>query len=148
MTERREIEQQLTDEQLDRLLDGLEIEKAPPGLSRRLMAIPDTQPAPASQPGRERKRGWLPGWLLAPVFAAAPLALFLALMMQPQTPSEVEVRQAQQDLAVAFEYIQGVGDYTGVQIHDILGAGLQRSVKEPLSRHMPYTEQSQQETTS
>ena len=142
-------EPNLTDEQLETLLDDLEIEKAPDSLTHRLMSIPETEPAPA---GDGQNKGWLPswlpGWVLGPAFAAAPLALFVALMMQPRTPSDAEVQQARQDLAVAFSYIQGASQYTGLQIQSVLGEGLEKSVTEPLSRHMPFTEQSRKETTS
>lgn len=145
MTDRPESKRQLNDDQLERLLDELDIEKAPASLNRRLMAISETEPPP--RPDRSRK-GWLPAWLLAPAFAAAPLALFVALMMQPKTPSDAEVLQARQDLALAFEYIQGVSADTGLQIQGVLGDGLNKSIKGPLSRHMPYTEQSHKETRS
>ena len=139
----------LTDEQLETLLNDLEIEKAPDSLTQRLVAIPESEPAPASEgQGKSWLPSWLPGWVIGPAFAAAPLALFVALMMQPRTPSDAEVQQARQDLAVAFSYIQGASQYTGLQIQAVLGEGLEKSVTAPLSRHMPYTEQSRKETTS
>ena len=82
------------------------------------------------------------------------LHLFLALgliglvLMQPQQPSQADVEQARQDLAVAFAYLDKAGLRTGDEIQSILGRELRQSVKEPLSRYMPYTEQFRKEETS
>ena len=88
----------LLDRQLDELLEQLEIEQAPPSLTRRLYRIP------RDEGGRQGWWRWpLPGlsprWVLAPALAAALLAVGVVLML-PRQPSQEEIFQAQQELAV------------------------------------------------
>ena len=76
-----------------------------------------------------------------------------SLDMHRQLHGKIEVRSrvtisSAEDLALAFSYIDNVGIRTRTEIHSILGDGLRRSVKDPLSRHMPYTEQSVKEETT
>jgi hypothetical protein len=68
--------------------------------------------------------------------------------MQDRGPSADEVEQARQDLAVAFAYLDKAGVRTGNEIQNILGSELRHSVKEPLSEHMPFTEQFRKEETT
>ena len=136
-------EQHIDDKRLEQLLDELEVEKAPDHLAYRLRAIADEQPIPATA---AKQPGWrLPKWLVAPAMAAAPLALMVAVIVQKDEPSPSEIEQARQELATAFAYIDSVGLRTGHEIQEILGSGLQRSVKEPLSEHLPFTAQSLEE---
>lgn len=135
------------DAQFDHLLSQLEIEKAPASLTRRLKRIPREH--------REKKPllpwlfpGPLPKWVMAPAFAAVPLIVLTVVMMQPREPSAAEVEQARQDLAVAFAYLDKVGSRTGNQIHSVLGGELRHNVKDKLSEHIPFTEQSKQEETT
>jgi len=139
------------DAQIEELIGQLTIEKAPPTLSARLHRIPDEESR--RQPGKEKRRSWfrpgpLPRWVLAPAFAAVPLLVLVVILMQPRQPSAAEIEQARQDLAVAFAYLDKVGNQTGHEIRSILGAELKHSVKEPLSEHMPFTEQSLKEETT
>ncbi len=132
------------DRQLDALLAGLEIEQAPPSLTRRLHRIP------LEEGGREpwwQKLGPRPNasrWVLAPALAAALLTLGVVLMM-PREPSQQEILQARHDLAVAFGYIDRAGVLTGEEIRSILGQELRLPVKENLSKHIPFTEQFRKE---
>ncbi len=136
-------EQEL-ERQLDVLLAGLEIEQAPPSLTRRLHRIP------LEEGGREpwwQKLGPRPNasrWVLAPALAAALLTLGVVLMM-PREPSQQEILQARQELAVAFSYIDRAGVLTGEEIRSILGEELRLPVKENLSKHIPFTEQFRKE---
>ena len=133
---------------LESLLEKLEIESAPASLTSRLYRIPE----------EESHKGWkwpwqwnfnpVPGWVMAPALAAVPLLVIGLVLMQPQQPSQADVEQAQQDLAVAFAYLDKAGLRTGDEIQSILGRELRHSVKEPLSRHLPYTKQFRKEETS
>ena len=133
---------------LESLLEKLEIESAPASLSSRLYRIPE----------EESRKGWkwpwqwnfnpIPGWVMAPALAAVPLLVIGLVLMQPQQPSQADVEQARQDLAVAFAYLDKAGLRTGDEIQSILGRELRHSVKEPLSRHVPYTKQFRKEETS
>jgi len=135
------------DAQLDALMEQLTVEKAPASLTRRLKAIPREQ-------GRAGSRwSWLtppqfPRWAMAPAFAAIPLLVVAVMLMQPRQPSAAEVEQARQDLIVAFTYMDKVGVRTGSEIQTILGSELRRGVKDTLSEHLPFTEQSLKEETT
>lgn len=134
------------DERLDVLFRQLGVERAPPGLTRRLHRIP-----------REEgyRSGWhrlfrpaaVPRWVLAPALAAALLAVGVVLTL-PRGPSEAEVLQARRDLALAFRYVDRAGVITGREIKAALGGELRDPVKDNLSKHIPFTEQSLKEETS
>jgi hypothetical protein len=135
------------DAQMEHLLNQLEIEKAPASLTRRLRQIP------REHPEHKPRLPWLfpgplPKWAIAPALAAVPLILVAVVMMQPRQPSPAQVEQARQDLAVAFAYLDKAGLRTGNRIQSILGSELRHSVKDPLSEHIPFTEQSLQEENS
>ncbi len=133
--------------ELDDLMGQLTLEKAPASLTRRLKRIP-------REYGEKANRwSWLmpgafPRWAMAPAFAAVPLLVLVVVMMQPRQPSQAEIEQARQDVAVAFAYLDKVGYRTGSQIQTVLGGELRSSVKEPLSKHIPFTEQSRKEETT
>jgi len=132
--------------QINALMDQLTVEKAPATLSRRLKRIP------REQRSRENRWSWLtpgpfPRWAMAPAFAAVPLLVLALVLMQPRQPSPAEVEQARQDLAVAFAYLDKVGYRTGTEIQTVLGGELRHSVKDKLSEHIPFTEQSRKEET-
>ena len=142
----------LTDEQLEAMLAELEIEKAPAILTSRLNRIPEQE----SRKGLSGFNQWFarwfanpaPRWVMAPALAAVPLIVLTVALMQDRGPSADEVDQARQDLAVAFAYLDKAGVRTGNEIQNILGSELRHSVKEPLSEHMPFTEQFRKEETS
>ena len=133
---------------LDSLLEQLEVESAPASLTSRLYRIPE----------EESSKGWkwpwqwnfnpAPRWVMAPALAAVPLLVIGLVLMQPQQPSKADVEQARQDLAIAFAYLDKAGLRAGEEIQSVLGEELRHSVKEPLSRHLPYTEQFRKEETS
>ena len=135
------------DAQMDHLLNQLKIEKAPASLTRKLKQSPREH--------REKKPllpwlfpGPLPKWVMAPAFAAVPLAFLVVVLMQPRQPSPQDIEQARQDLVVAFTYHDKAGLRTGNQIQSVLGGELRHNVKDKLSEHIPFTEQSLQEESS
>ncbi len=138
----------LTDEQLEAMLAELEIEKAPASLTSRLNRIPE------EEAGKGWKWPWQwftapqPRWVMAPAMAVAAVAVLTVALNQQRGPSDAEVEQARQDLAVAFAYMDKVGVRTGNEIQAVLDNGLRKTVKQPLSEHMPFTEQSRKEKTT
>jgi len=132
--------------QIDAKMQQLTVEKAPASLSRRLSRIP------REERRKENRWSWLmpgqfPRWAMAPAFAAVPLLVLAFVLMQPQQPSADEVKQARHDLAIAFAYLDKVGYRTGREIQTVLGGELRHSVKDNLSEHIPFTEQSRKEET-
>jgi hypothetical protein len=154
------------DEQLDALFKQLGIEKAPRSLTRRLHRIPREEGHAAGW-RRLLRPATAPRWVLVPAFAAALLAVGIVLTLPERTvpgptvpgptapgptvlnrPSQAEVLQARQDLALAFSYIDKAGVITGREIQSVLGAELVHPVKDNLSKHIPFTEQSLKEKTT
>jgi hypothetical protein len=88
---------------------------------------------------------------LAPALAAALLAVGVVLTL-PRQPSEAEVLQARQELALAFHYIDKAGAITGQEIQAVLGGKLREELRDPvkdnLSKHFPFTEQSLEEEST
>jgi hypothetical protein len=136
---------------LDELLARLEIERAPASLTHRLRRIPAEQ----QTRGATARPWWsrlLPTgaplrWAAAPALAAALIALGVVLL-QPRQPSPADIREAREELALAFSYIDQAGLRAGSEISSVLGLELRRTVKENLSRNIPFTEQSRKEETT
>jgi len=129
--------------QLNAMMQGLGVERAPASLRRKLKRIPREQ--------RRRDRQWSwqpPRWALAPALAAVPLLVIGIVLMQPRQPSQAEVEQARQDLALAFSYLDKAGYRTGQEIQSVLGSSLRHTVKDSLSKHIPFTEQFRKEETT
>lgn len=143
---RRQSEAEL-DRALEQLFGQITIERTPASLRRRLRRIPLEQ-----QP---RERWWQrllaptpgPRWVLVPALAAAVLVVGIVLVM-PRQPSQQDVLQARQDLAVAFSYIEQAGLATSREIESALGDGLRHPVKDSLSEHIPFTRQFRKEESS
>jgi len=136
------------DDAIEAMLARLEIEKAPASLTRRLLRIPDEERAGKRPWTRWLSPGQVPGWLLAPAMAAIPLLVVAVLLSQPPRHSAEEIEQARHQLAVAFTYIDKAGFRTGHEIQAALGGELRQTVKDPLSRHIPFTTQSQKEDST
>jgi len=139
------------DRRIEAMLEQLTVEKAPESLSLRLNRIPEEENR--KQRLKAHRWSWLkpgsfPRWALVPAFAAVPLLVAVVMLMQPGQPSPAEVEQARQQLALAFHYLDKVGYRTGHEIKSVLGAELRHSVKEPLSEHMPFVNQSLKEETT
>jgi anti-sigma factor RsiW len=124
--------------ELQRDMERLGVEAAPKSLRRKLRRIP-----------REQRTTWRPQrWALATAMAAVPLLVIGITLMQPRQPSAAEVEQARQDLALAFSYIEQVGNRTGGVLNDVLATELQHNVTDNISKHIPFTESSQEEKNS
>ena len=124
--------------ELQRDMDRLGVERAPKSLRKKLRRIP-----------REHRQGWRPQrWVLATSMAAVPVLVMAITMMLPQQPSAAEVEQARRDLAIAFTYIEEVGSRTGLILDEVLESELQHTVTDNISKHIPYTEPSQEEKNS
>lgn len=99
--------------QLQQVMDGIHVERAPASLGKRLRAIPREQrPAPAISL-------FQPRWAIA--LATIPLVVIALSMMQPDTPSASEIAKARQELAIAFAYLDKAGQLTGREIESKVG---------------------------
>jgi len=121
--------------QLQRSMDSIGIEQAPASLRRKLRDIPRNN----------RQRQSPRRWVMTTAMASIALLAIGLVLTQPQQPSQAEVEQARQDLAVAFTYINQIGHLTGNRIHDVLGSQLRHGVTDNISKHIPFTEQSLKE---
>ncbi len=121
--------------QLQRSMDSIGIEQAPARLRRKLRDIPRNN----RQSQRPRR------WVMTTAMASIALLAIGLVLTQPQQPSQAEVEQARQDLAVAFTYINRIGAITGERIHSVLAAQLRHGVTDNLSKHIPFTEQFRKE---
>jgi hypothetical protein len=135
-------------ESLEAMLARLEIERAPASLTRRLMRIPREEGSDVPLWARWLPRRRASGWLLAPALAAVPLLVLSLLLLQPPRHSAEEIEQARRQLAVAFAYIDRAGFRAGDEIQTVLGEELRHSIKDPLSRHIPFTTQSHKEDST
>ena len=138
----------LTDEQLDAMLADLDTENAPASLTSRLNRIPEEEGSKGWKWPWQRLSEQQPRWVMAPALAAIAVAVLAGVLMQDRGPSAAEVEQARKDLAVAFAYLDKAGMRTGAEIQEIVGSELRHGVKQPLSEHMPFTEQFRKEETS
>ena len=121
--------------QLQRSMDSITIEQAPASLRRKLRNIPRHNRQ--SQPPHR--------WVIATAMASIALLAIGLVLMQPRQPSQADVEQARQDLAVAFNYIDKIGNMTGNRIHSVLASQLRNGVTDNISKHFPFTEQSLKE---
>jgi len=99
--------------QLQQLMDGLHVERAPASLRKRLISIPREQRTPTGF------RFLQPRWAMA--LAAVPLAIITLNLMQPDVPSADEIATARQELAIAFAYLDKAGEFTGREIESKVG---------------------------
>ncbi|MFB3078092.1 MAG: hypothetical protein ACE1Y4_08785, partial [Lysobacterales bacterium] len=84
-------------------------------------------------------------WVMTAAVASIALLATSLVLMQPRQPSQADVEQARQDLAVAFNYIDKIGNRTGDRIHSVLALQLHKGVTGNISKHFPFTEQSLKE---
>lgn len=118
--------------QLQRSMESIGLERAPASLRRKLREIPRN----SRQNQRPRR------WVMTTAMASIALLATGLVLMQSRQPSQADVEQARQELAVAFTYIEKVGDRAGSQIHNILGSELRQDVTGNISKYIPFTEQS------
>jgi len=105
--------------QLQQAMDGIKVERAPDSLRKRLKAVPR----------QHRRAGFSflqPRWAMA--LAAVPLMIITVSLMQPDTPSESEIAQARQEMAIAFAYLDKAGVITGREIESVVGHTMANAV--------------------
>jgi len=124
--------------ELQRDMERLGIEEAPRSLRKKLRRIPRAE-TPAWQPRR---------WAMGAAMAVLPLLAIIFVLMQPHQPSQAEVEQARQELALAFSYIDKAGNRAGGYMQQVLSNELRHGVTDNISKHIPYTETYQKEKTS
>jgi len=106
--------------QLQQVMDTVKVERAPDSLRKRLRAIPaGQQPKPAFS-------FFQPRWAMA--LASIPLAIIAISLMQPETPTESEIAQARQEMAIAFAYLDKAGAITGREIESTVGQTMANAV--------------------
>ncbi|MEE4175393.1 MAG: hypothetical protein V2I57_14165 [Xanthomonadales bacterium] len=132
--------------ELQRLLAEIPRERAPDSLRAKLQRIPAEQASAERRIAearrsveREQRPGWLgrggfgPRWAMA--LAALPLVVVLGIQFSgPTEPTEAELAQARQDLALAFAYLEKAGRVTGREIEHSIGAGMRDPVTETTAR--------------
>jgi hypothetical protein len=124
--------------QLQRLMTSMPVERAPDSLREKLRRIP------AEQASLERRRveaakpprtAWFaPRWAMA--LAAVPLVIAVGVQLSgPRAPSEAELAQARQDMALAFSYLAKASRATEREIEHSIGAGM----RDPVTEHTVRT---------
>jgi hypothetical protein len=99
--------------QLQKVMDDIQIERAPRSLRKKLLAVPRQHRA---MPAFSLLQ---PRWVAA--VAVVPLVFVALSLMQPDTPSAQEIEKARQDLAIAFAYLDKAGQLTGREIESTVG---------------------------
>ena len=131
--------------QLQRLLAGMPRERAPDSLRQKLQRIPAEQASAerriaeaARSVERARRPRWFePRWAMA--LAALPLVVVLGIQFSgqfggPPDPTQAELAQARQDLALAFAYLEKASRVTEREIEQTIGAGMRDPVTETTAR--------------
>lgn len=116
--------------ELQQLMAALPEERAPDSLREKLQRIPaDHAPRAALSKSPARRWTWFqPRWVMA--LAAVPLVIAIGVHQSgPRAPSEAELAQARQDLALAFSYLQRASQVTGREIEHSIGTGMRDPVK-------------------
>ena len=112
--------------QLQQAMDTVSVERAPHSLRKRLRAIP------AEQRPKPVFRLFQPRRVMA--LASIPLVIIAVSLMQPDTPSEAEIAQARQDMAIAFAYLDKAGMMTGREIESAVGQTMANAVTHSVNR--------------
>ncbi len=123
--------------QLQRMLAALPLERAPDSLREKLRRIPAEQESlqrtRVARHQETRRRWFEPRWAMA--LAALPLVVALGVQLSgPRAPSDAELAQARQDLAMAFGYLQKASRVTEREIEQSIGAGMRDPVTEQTVR--------------
>lgn len=112
--------------QLQQAMDSVKVERAPGSLRKRLRAIPAEQrPNPAF-------RLFQPRWVTA--LASIPLVIIAISLMQPDSPSESDLAQARQDMALAFAYLDRAGVITAREIESTVGQTMANAVTHSVNK--------------
>jgi anti-sigma factor RsiW len=124
--------------QLQQAMEAVPLQRAPDSLRRKLASIPAEQ-------RRQGRPAWFqPAWISA--LAAVPLFLIALSLTGPKQPLATEptaaqISQAQQELAVAFSYLEKVGRKTGLEI----GTTVNKEMQQTINHNMIRTIQDQME---
>lgn len=121
--------------ELQQLMAALPEERAPESLREKLAQIPQEQAALSratqavkAQSSPRRWNWFQPRWVMA--LAAVPLVIAIGMHQRgPSAPSEAELAQARQDLALAFAYLEKASLATGREIEYSIGTGMRDPVK-------------------
>jgi anti-sigma factor RsiW len=114
--------------QLQQLMNGIGVERAPASLTKRLKAIP------REQKPKQAFNLFQPRWVAA--LAVVPLVVISVSLMQPDTPSASEIAKARQDLAIAFAYLDKAGRMTGREIESQVGNTMSDAIAGSLIRNI------------
>lgn len=112
--------------QLQQAMDGIQIERAPDSLRKRLRAIPRE-----NRPSRSFSL-LQPRWAMA--LAVVPLVVIAVSLMRPDTPSASEIAKARQEMAIAFAYLDKAGVITGREIESSVGHTMADAVTYSVNR--------------
>ena len=112
--------------QLQQAMDGIQVERAPDSLRKRLRAIPRQH---RTKPAFSLLQ---PRWAMA--LAAIPLVIITFSLMRPDTPSASEIAKARQEMAIAFAYLDKAGAITGREIESSVGGTLANAVTGSVNR--------------
>lgn len=131
--------------QLQRLLADIPQERAPDSLRQKLQRIPAEQASAERRIDEARKsaerarrpRWFEPRWAMA--LAALPLVVMLGIQYSGHSrnsaePTEAQLVQAREDLALAFAYLEKASRVTGREIEQSIGAGMRDPVTETTAR--------------
>jgi anti-sigma factor RsiW len=112
--------------QLQQAMDSIRVERAPNSLRKRLRAIP-------REHRQKTSLSWLqPRWAMA--LAVIPLVIIAVSTMQPDRPSDREIAQARQDLAIAFAYLDKAAAITSREIESKVGQTMADAVTDSVDR--------------
>jgi anti-sigma factor RsiW len=112
--------------QLQQVMDGIKVERAPDSLRKRLRAIPRQH---RTKPAFSLLQ---PRWAMA--LAAIPLVIIAFSLMRPDTPSASEIAKARQEMAIAFAYLDKAGAITGREIESSVGQTMADAVTDSVNR--------------
>ncbi len=123
--------------QLQRLMTSMPVERAPDSLREKLRRIPAEQASlerRRSKAAKPPRTAWFaPRWAMA--LAAVPLVIAVGVQLSgPRAPSEAELAQARQDVALAFSYLAKASRATEREIEHSIGAGMRDPVTEQTVR--------------
>ncbi|MFT5140035.1 MAG: hypothetical protein ACI9H8_001834 [Lysobacterales bacterium] len=125
--------------QLQRAMENVQLERAPASLRRSLKKIPR----------QNRPLLFQPRWAMA--FAVVPLVIVSVMVLRSTQPLEIQepgplaglssaelvkLEQARADLAVAFAYIELVGDRTSNRIESKIGGEMSKAVAGSIFRNI------------
>ncbi len=129
--------------ELQRALDAIPLQAAPDSLRRKLARIP-AEHRKKTRPAWLENTRFRPAWVTA--LAAVPVLMFALSLRGPAEPAVTEptaaqISQAQQELAIAFSYLEKVGRKTGQEI----GTTVNNEMQQTINDNMMQTIQDQME---